>query len=59
MFMKLLKIYLMENLKVEQLLTVYGLDQDAVGIAPTTKKLSPTRYIRLCNQEIEKLKKVT
>ena len=28
--------------------TVYGLDQDAVGIAPTTKKLSPTRYIRLC-----------
>lgn len=37
--------------------TVYGLDQDAVGIAPTTKNLVPQDILDYVNQEIEKLKK--
>lgn len=36
--------------------TVYGLDQDAVGIAPTTKNLVPQDILDYVNQEIEKLK---
>ena len=35
----------------------YGLDQDAVGIAPTTKNLVPQDILDYVNQEIEKLKK--
>ena len=37
--------------------TVYGLDQEAVGIAPTTKNLVPQDILDYVNQEIEKLKK--
>ncbi|MCI9061762.1 BMP family lipoprotein, partial [Romboutsia sp.] len=37
--------------------TVYGLDQDAIGIAPTTKNLVPKDILDYVNEEIEKLKK--
>ena len=36
---------------------MYGLDQDAVGIAPTTKNLVSQDILDYVNQEIEKLKK--
>ena len=37
--------------------TVYGLEQDAVGIAPTTKNLVSQDILNYVNQETEKLKK--
>ena len=36
---------------------MYGLDQDAIGIAPTTKNLVPKDILDYVNEEIEKLKK--